>query len=101
MKLLRITTNNQECNFDNILNTDLIVNPNSKIALSNASFTVQYPTVEINKDNDTISYNITATEPANKKTCILTHGDYIGTTSSGLLLLQDMSIKMNSKLTLT
>ena len=48
MKLLRITTNNQECNFDNILNTDLIVNPNSKIALSNASFTVQYPTVEIN-----------------------------------------------------
>ena len=26
MKLLRLTTNDSECNFDNILNSDLIIN---------------------------------------------------------------------------
>lgn len=100
MKLLRLTTNDSECNFDNILNSDLIINPNSKIALSNASFTVQYPTIHINKENDTIKYNITDSDSTKEKTCVLLHGDYVGTTSSGLALLQDMSVKMNSKLTL-
>lgn len=96
MKLLRITTSDSQANFDNILKSDLIVEPNSKIALSNASFTNSFPEVYVDENNDTISYNL----GIGPKICEIAHNTYYGTTSSGLLLLQEIYTKMNSKLTL-
>ena len=96
MKLLRLTTSDGQCNFDNILKSDLIVGQNSKIALSNASFTNSFPELYVDENNDTISYNLGPSE----KTCEIAHNTYYGTTSSGLLLLQEIYTKMNSKLTL-
>ena len=37
MKLLRLSTTNNNCYFDNIINDDLIIEPHQKLALKNLS----------------------------------------------------------------
>ncbi len=97
MKLLRITSEDPNGNFDNILNTDLIIKPYSQIALTNASFKNNFPTLDINSNNDSITFN-TGT---GNHTAQLTHSEYIGTESDGLKLLQDMTSNLNAQLSLT
>lgn len=74
MRLVRITTENENCFFESTFNSDLIINPYSKIALS--SFTTQLNNLEmvIDSQNNEISYSV---DGLNKvKTLTLPNGVY-------------------------
>lgn len=74
MRLIRITTENNNCFFESVFNSDLIIKPQSKIAL--ASFTTQLDNLNIVIDcqNNEISY--TCDGPENIKTLTLPTGIY-------------------------
>ena len=101
MKLLRITSDRTDGLFDNQLNANLIVEPYSQIALSNASFTNNFSLLSIKEGNNKIIYNTTDDVPGNAKTVTLSSKDYIGTDSDGLILFQNINASLNNSLTLT
>lgn len=101
MKLLRITTDRADGQFDNQLNADLTLEPYSKIALSNASFTNDFSVLNIQHNNNTIVYNTEDGNGATERTVVLTDEEYVGTDSDGLRLFDDINEKMNSQLTLS
>jgi hypothetical protein len=94
MKLLRLSSNEPTAIFDNILNEDLIVEPYSKIALANLSFTNAVPSIVIDETNDTIVYNT----GSGNRTAQLTHTTYQATSSDGILLFQDLEAQLNAQL---
>lgn len=58
VKLIRLTTNNTNGIFNNILNTDVIIEENSKIALCNFSAEIRQDIININATNDKINCQI-------------------------------------------
>jgi hypothetical protein len=94
MKLLRLSSNEQTAIFDNVLNEDLIVAPNSKIALSNVSFTRSVPQLVVDDTTDTIIYNV----GGGNRTANLSHNTYSATTDGGILLFQDVKANLNAQL---
>lgn len=97
MKLLRLTTGDSSAVFDSILNTDLIVEPNSQIALANASFTNSFRTITLTGKNNVIKFNAGSVE----RTANLSLSTYAGTETDGLRLGQDMVTQLNKQLTLS
>jgi len=61
-KLLRLTTQDPRGFFDNDLNQDLIIEPNSKIALCNMSAEIAANVITINSSNDEIQYQLVGNE---------------------------------------
>ena len=61
MKLLRLSSTDEKCFFDSVLNEDLIISPNSKIALKNCSIQSNNAEIEINANNEKITYQLNAT----------------------------------------
>lgn len=97
MRILRLSTEDNEGIFDNNFQSDIIVKPYSKIALANIAFEIQEEEVIIESGNDTIQYLVTGTEPASLKTITLDHGTY--NKSNINTLLNEIKKKMNNSLT--
>lgn len=78
MKLIRLTTESDQSYFEAVFNSDLIIKPFSKIALS--SFTTQLNNLNmiIDNQNNEISYTVDGNE--NVKTIILPNGVYTSAT---------------------
>lgn len=76
MKLLRLTTDNQQGLFDIKFNEEVDVEAKSKMALHSLSFEQLKRTIEIDSDNDEITVNYKTTSPAISRTKILTHNLY-------------------------
>lgn len=78
MRLVRITTENNNCFFESVFNSDLIIKPYSKIALS--SFTTQLDNLNmvIDSQNNEISYSVDGQN--NIKTLTLPNGVYTSST---------------------
>jgi len=74
MRLIRLTTENENCFFESIFNSDLTIKPYSKVALS--SFTTQLDNLNmvIDSQNNEISYTVNG--PNNVKTLTLPNGVY-------------------------
>lgn len=58
MRLLRLSTEDQNGRFDNVFDTDIHVKKGSKIALQNASFSELINTLKVDGTNDEITFQI-------------------------------------------
>jgi len=78
MRLVRLTTENNNCFFESIFNSDLVIKPFSKVAL--ASFTTQLDNLSmvIDSQNNEISYSVDGL--SNVKTLTLPNGTYTSST---------------------
>jgi hypothetical protein len=74
MRLIRLTTETNDGRFDCDFNEDLVIPPNSQIALH--SFTTQFPsaTIVVNSLNNELSYSLNGAD--NFKTIVLPEGTY-------------------------
>lgn len=74
MRLIRLTTENNNCFFESVFNSDLTIKPFSKVAL--ASFTTQLDNLSmvIDSQNNEISYSVDGA--SNVKTLTLPNGTY-------------------------
>ncbi len=102
MKLLRISSDREDGTFQNQINANLLLKPFSQVALSNASFTNDYPILNIDTSNNVIKFNVSdgATNPNMEKIVNLIGSSYVGTDSDAERLFQDVSLAMNASLTL-
>lgn len=96
MKILRLVSSRQNCEFNEFLNEDLIIKKNSKMCMANASFILNYPSLTIDGSNNVIQFNC----GSGLRTCTLESKTYYGTESGGLILLQDIENALNSQLRL-
>jgi hypothetical protein len=96
MKIVRLTTTNSKCIWDNYFNENLIIKKNSKIALQNLSCELDLDNFIINAQNNTLEFNLTANDSTTIRQITLNDGVYsknnIGT------LFQDMILKLNTAL---
>lgn len=78
MRLIRLTTENNNCFFESVFNSDLTIKPFSKVAL--ASFTTQLDNLSmiIDSQNNEISYSVDGA--SNVKTLTLPNGTYTSST---------------------
>lgn len=94
MKLIRLVSNSNNAFFDNSL-PDLSIEPNSQIALLNASFDTEPDGVVIDESNNTIDLSVNG--QANIKTIIL--DNQIVTQANFQNILDEISVKGNEQLT--
>ena len=92
MKLIRLTTTNQNLEFNSFFNEDINIEPNSKIALSNLCYEKLEEDIIINDDNNKIQYN----NGGNTYDIFLENGIYDSVNLH--LFLEDFSKKLNSSL---
>lgn len=78
MKLVRITTEDPNALFETKFNEDIVIEPDSQIALSNTSFDTVGKTIEIDAGNDAIEYQLSINSGISPtaQTLKLTHGTY-------------------------
>ena len=62
MKLIRLHSEKSNAEFETRFQEDIVIEPNSKIALSNLTFTSNDDKFVINSSNDTIDFQMTAAE---------------------------------------
>ena len=93
MRLIRLTTTDTACVFDNYFNTDILIPPQSKIALQNLSFELRSGFLTIAAENASIVY--TAANGINK-TATLQHKSY--TINQVNILLDDIRVALNNSL---
>lgn len=96
MKLIRLSTEDKNCIFNNDFSTDIRIMKNSKVALHSLSFEPITNVLVIDATNDNITYNLTNTTPANAKTINLTHGTF--TSHNFQDFLDDFTDKINDSL---
>ena len=96
MKLVRITTDDQLAVFETKFNEDIVLEPNSQMALSNASFDTVFKNLEIDANNDTIKYKIRV---ADEKTIQLNHGTYTSSETDTNDMMAQLENKFNEGLT--
>ena len=97
MKLIRLQTNDANCIFDNSFNTDIIIEPNAKIALQNVAIVKNPARVNLTLANNKITYKLGSTAP--KQDVKITVGTY--TQNNYQTLFSDMTTKLNQSLTST
>lgn len=95
MKLIRLQTDDSHCVFDNSFNTDIIIEPNAKIALQNVAIVKNPARVNLTLVNNKISYKLGLTAP--NQDVKLTVGTY--TQNNYETLFSDMTTKLNQSLT--
>ena len=78
MKLIRLTTESNQCYFEAVFNSDLVIKPFSKIALS--SFTTQLNNLNMIIDNQNNEISYTVDGNSNIKTLTLPNGVYTSAT---------------------
>jgi len=96
MKLLRLTSDNQNGIIETNFNEDIKIDENSKIALMNASFSVSEERFTIDPFNHQISYFSSETGTDNETSIFLDKTDYIKENSNELL--EDITNKFNDNL---
>lgn len=94
MKLIRLQTDDSHCVFDNSFNTDIIIEPNAKIALQNVAIVKNPARVNLTLVNNKISYKLGLTAP--NQDVKLTVGTY--TQNNYETLFSDMTTKLNQSL---
>jgi hypothetical protein len=96
MKLIRLVTDDNKAFFETKFNEEIVINPNSKIALSNASFENLLNEIIIDSDNDEIKFQIITGN--NERSVSLSHNTYTGSISDTNNLLKNIQRKMNEAL---
>jgi len=99
MKLIRLTTENNDGSFECNFNTDINIKENSKVALKSASFTTQNVVFRIDADNDVFNWNFTNATINFDVSVILDHAEYNDTNINVFLL--DLQTKLNNGLRIT
>jgi len=94
VKLIRLKSDQDKLLFNNNIQSDLIIKPNSKIALQNVSFEKSVDKLIINESNDKITFD-NDSFTANIE---LSHSTYTNTNFDSFLT--DMENKLNSSLSL-
>lgn len=94
MRLIRLTTEDRSGIFDNHFNQDIIITPQSKIALKSMSIENELKQITINSANDKIDFQVQ--DGQGILTTQLSHATY--DTISAPSLFQDMSIRQNEVL---
>ncbi len=97
MKLVRIVTTDQLAVFETKFNEDIVIEPESQIALSNASFDTVFKTLVIDGGNDQLNYKIRA---ADEKTITLRHGEYTSSSADTEDLMLQLQNGFNEGLAL-
>ena len=90
MKLIRLTTTDNNAIFDNNFNADINIPVDGKIALQNVSVESPNTTVEITPDNNRITYQTSSTD---SKSILLRLGKY--SDDNYQVLLDDIQDKLN------
>jgi len=94
MRLLRLSTEDQNGRFDNVYDTDIHVKKGSKIALQNASFSELINTLKVDGTNDEITFQI---KNGSTVTANLEHADEYNN-SNKQDLFDDITKKLNQGL---
>lgn len=90
MKLVRLTTTTEDGKFDNIFDDEIILEPNSKIALQSVSINTDITDITIDAANEEVEFEITS---GNTRTITLDHGDY--DEHNGSTFLNQLQLKLN------
>lgn len=98
MRLIRLQTDDNNCVFDNSFNTDIIIEPNAKIALQNVAIIKDPVKVAITAQNNTLTYKLNQSG-APDQTVKLELGDY--SKDNYTTLFTDMTNKLNKSLNST
>ena len=93
MRLIRLTTEDDNGQFDCTFNEDIVLKPNSKLALSNLSIKRNSPSVTVDARNNQLEYSI----GGNDEVAELTSGKTYDKTNYQALL-SDVTLQMNSQL---
>jgi len=99
MRLIRLTTENENAEFDTVFNQDIIVKPFSKIALQCLSTQINQKKFIINSSNNLIQYTLNGVNPGepNLVDVILDEGEYSADNVG--ILLADITNKLNLSMT--
>lgn len=96
VKLIRLTSNDRDGIFDNTFKQELLIKPNSKIALKSLSVQVENKII-IDSSNDEITFQLgEGNTHKGPRAVRLTHDEYSEKTAP--LLFNDMNIKFNAAL---
>lgn len=95
MRLIRLQTDDNNCVFDNSFNTDIIIEPNAKIALQNIAIVKNPTKIIITPSNSTITYKLN-TSSAIEQTIVLNSETY--TQNTYKTLFTDMTTRLNKSL---
>lgn len=98
MRLIRLQTDDNNCVFDNSFNTDIIIEPNAKIALQNVAIVKNVVKVAITSENNTVSYKLNQSG-APEQTVKLELDNY--SKDNYTTLFTDMTNKLNKSLNST
>ena len=94
-KYLRLTSVNNLGKVETNFNEDIRIDEDSKIALLNASFSVNDASFTVNSRNDTITYKSISTGAGNPSTIALTKRTYNRTTASDFI--DDIELQLNNQ----
>jgi hypothetical protein len=75
-KLIRLTTTDQNCYFDNTFNEDIIIEPQSQIALQSLTTQIATEALVIDAQNDLITFSINGNASGAPKNIHMQHGTY-------------------------
>ena len=89
--LLKLSTTDPNCIFDNNIHEDLVLKPNSQIALQNITLIDVPEEINIEDFNDEIKFGFDNVNP--NYTTKLSHAKY--SSANYLDLLEDMQLQMN------
>ena len=85
-----------EAIFRSLFNDDIIISPNSEMALQSISINKRIEIINIDSNNDQLDFQIVAGGGGGTHSIRLTHGTY--TKDSFITLFTDIQNKMNSQL---
>jgi hypothetical protein len=95
MKLLRLTTENENCVFDTVFNEDVIVKPFSKVCLQAFTTQLNKGVLEINNQNNEIQFTLDGAEPGDENWFIVNLTNGIYDSSNIDVFLKDIRDKLN------
>ena len=96
VKLLRLTTEREDANFDIQFNEDIIIKPKSQIALKNLTLTMDEDVLKIDNQNNIFTFSTDTRLIANKRTTTLHNDTYKYNETDDLFLT--LAEFLNSKL---
>lgn len=96
MKLIRLTTETNDGRFDNDYNDEIILNPNSKIALQSVAVESDITELIIDGDNEAVQFEI---KSGDTRTINLDHETYNETNNH--IFINDLQLKLNQGLVYT
>ena len=94
MRLIRLASENAKGIISNDFQQEIIISPQSKIALKSMSIEVQLSQIQINSSNDTINFQVQSSQGT--LIAKLSHNNYDNITAPSLFA--DMNMSMNSKI---